>query len=387
MAKLKIDDHPTAKLARQRPVTNTGQLLEAEWLRQVARDCGADDVGLVLKGETRRVSGRWDEPVARGESQDPAISLDGRFVAFDNTALAPRPGEIYIQQQIYIRNLTTDAIELVSTSIDGTEGNLSSMNPALSADGRFVAFASITTNLVADDHRPSGQFSPDEARIYVRDRDHGVTKLISVTPDGTPADADDQSPYRFMRRPAISTDGRFVAFVSGSTNLVSGDSNGFSDVFVRDCSAGRTERVSVSSSGAQANDESISVAISGDGRFVAFGSLASNLVPGDADTPGPCPGPPVPGIFAAEPCEFHDPDIFVRDRERGVTTRLSIAPDGSEGDSWSWPNFVWISANGRLVAFESTATNLARGSAERELNLLLHERLFGNAKPPHLERR
>jgi Tol biopolymer transport system component len=106
--------------------------------------------------------------------------------------------------------------------------------------------------------------------------------------------------------------GRYVAYVSSATNLVSGDSNGVADVFVRDRQAGTTERVSVDSSGKQADGACTSCAISSDGRFVAFASVATNLVSGDTN-----------GTF----------DVFVRDRQNGTTGRVSVDSSGGQGDA------------------------------------------------------
>src|SRR5262249_22987265 len=156
---------------------------------------------------------------------------------------------------------------------------------------------------------------------FVRDRLASRTTRISVASDGTQADGDS-----FL--PTISGDGRYVAFGSFASNLVPGDTNGETDVFVRDRWAGTTRRISVSSTGAQGNRLSGDPEISLDGRYVAFYSFASNLVPGDTNADG---------------------DVFVRDQFTGTTSRVSVATDGSQGNiSSSGPS---ISADGRYVAF------------------------------------
>src|SRR2546428_413238 len=158
-----------------------------------------------------------------------------------------------------------------------------------------------------------------------------TTDRVSVASDGTQANAGNADS-------AISADGRFVAFTSSATNLVPGDSNAVADVFVHDRMTATTERVSVASDGTQANGASDRAAISGDGRFVAFRSSASNLVPGDTN-----------GAL----------DVFVHDRETGETTIASIASDGTQGNgSSSRPS---LSADGRFVAFTSSASNLVPG--------------------------
>jgi hypothetical protein len=131
-----------------------------------------------------------------------------------------------------------------------------------------------------------------------------VITRVSVASDGT-----EENNWSWF--PSISGDGRYVAFHSGATNLVPGDSNVRSDVFVHDRLTGETTRVSVASDGTEGNDFSLFSSISGDGRYVAFQSLASNLVPGDAN-----------GWW----------DVFVHDRVTGETTRVSVASDGAEGN-------------------------------------------------------
>jgi archaellum component FlaF (FlaF/FlaG flagellin family) len=138
---------------------------------------------------------------------------------------------------------------------------------------------------------------------------------------------------------AITPDARYVVFDSDATNLVPGDTNTWGDVFVRDRYAGTTERISVDSSGTQGSNFSWSGSISADGRYVSFLSAAPDLVPGDTN-----------GM----------PDVFVRDRQLGLTTRVSVASSGSEGNAPCWSHA--ISADGRYVAFESRSTNLIPGA-------------------------
>jgi Tol biopolymer transport system component len=144
------------------------------------------------------------------------------------------------------------------------------LRPAISADGRFVAFWSNADNLVVGDTNGASD-------VFVHDRETGVTERISVDSAGNQGNND-------SLEPAISADGRFVAFLSGADNLVSGDTNGNLDIFVHDRETDVTERVSVDSVGNQGNNHSLEPAISADGRFVAFRSYANNLVPGDTNS-------------------------------------------------------------------------------------------------------
>lgn len=171
---------------------------------------------------------------------------------------------------------TTLLVSLVSG-----EPNSSSFNSAISATGRHVAFDSIASNLVAGDTNALGD-------VFVRDTQTRITRRVSLGPAGAQAAGGDSS------LPAISADGRYVAFASGATNLVPGDGNGQSDVFVRDVLEGTTIRVSVDESGNQvATGPSLGPSLSADGRFVAFVSAATDLVAGGT--------PAVPNIYLRGP--------------------------------------------------------------------------------------
>ena len=156
-----------------------------------------------------------------------------------------------------------------SLSGSGVQANAGSGQPAISSDGRFVAFASDASNLVPGDTNMATD-------VFVRDRRTGATTRVSVSTAGEEGD-------RTSNAPSISGDGRFVTFVSDASNLVAGDTNNHTDVFIRDRRAGITKRVSVSTSLVQANDQSSGARITPDGRFVTFVSSASNLVAGDTD--------------------------------------------------------------------------------------------------------
>ncbi len=216
--------------------------------------------------------------------------------------------------------------ERVNVDSSGAQANNSSPtwenDSSISADGRYVAFTSYASNLVPGD-------TNNIQDIFVHDRLSGVTQRVSVDSFGIEGDNIDY-------HPAISADGRFVTFDSWSTNLVAGDTNANADVFVHDRQSGVTERVSVDSLGTQGNSPSSHPSISGDGRFVAFESTASNLVPG----------------FTSG---FED--VFVHDRQTGVTEIVSMSSLGLDGNGHS--THASISADGNYVAFHSHATNLA----------------------------
>ena len=217
----------------------------------------------------------------------------------------------------------------LSVGPNGAQADGRSFVPALSADGRFAAFYSDATNLVTGD--------TNNARdVFLRDLQSGETTRVSVGPAAVEANGD-------SFEPAISADGRFVAFSSAATNLVAGDSNDVNDVFVRDRLANTTTRVSVGLAGANANGGSDAPSISADGRYVAFTSAATNLV--DGDTNG-------------------QRDAFVFDRQTGVTTLASLSFTGEQAilDSFT-PE---LSADGKyprlhVVRVESRQLRRQRG--------------------------
>lgn len=223
-------------------------------------------------------------------------------------------------------DLVWQVTELVSVSSTDEQANEWSYSVGVSPDGRFVAFSSLASNLVPDD--TNGFID-----VFVRDRHLGTTERVSLTHVGGEANGASFSPV-------ITSDGRFIAFASGTPILVPGDTNRLTDIFVRDRALGITERVSVSSSGAQANEESRGLgSISADGRFVAFASKANNLVV-----------PNTHGYFS---------DVYLRDRLLGITERVNVRTPGAQGnDSASQPS---MSEDGRYVAFASVASNLVEG--------------------------
>ena len=229
-----------------------------------------------------RVSVASDGSQSWDDSSFPSISADGRYVAFHSIADNLVPEDTNGAPDVFIHDRQTGITELVSFSTGGVQGNLTSKDPSISTDGRFVAFWSYASNLVPGDTNGLGD-------VFVRDRQTGETKRVSVTSSGGQSCGD---------HPSISADGRYVAFQSICTNLLPHDGNYLSDVFVHDRQTGTTEIASIASESTQGNGESSAPAISGDGRFVAFESTSTNLVPGDTNT-------------------FKD--LFVHDRQTGLT--------------------------------------------------------------------
>jgi len=191
-----------------------------------------------LKGQTVRVSDAPGGGPADGDSTSPVVSGDGSVVAFDSFADNLVAGDSNAASDVFVHDRASGRTTRVSVGSDGVQGNEDSFSPSLSANGRFVAFASGATGLVAGDRNRAED-------VFVHDRKSGKTTRVSMTSDGKPGNGASFDP-------AISADGRYVAFVSEATNLVRGDTNGAADVFVHDRDTGRTSRVSVASDGAQA---------------------------------------------------------------------------------------------------------------------------------------
>src|SRR5688572_20637845 len=213
--------------------------------------------------ETARVSVDSFGTQANRDSHASTISADGQLVAFQSDASNLVPGDTNGAYDVFVHDRSTGLTTRVSVDSSGAEAKGYSFNPAISADGQFVAFESSANNLVVGDTTGWD--------VFVHDRSTGLTTRVSV--DSSGAEGNDDSYVS-----TISSDGQVVAFESWATNLVAGDTNGQSDVFIHDRVTGLTELVSVDSSGGQGNDVSFSAAISADGLTVAFSSSASNLV-------------------------------------------------------------------------------------------------------------
>lgn len=275
-------------------------------------------------------------------SEDPIVSADGRWVAFRSDASNLVGGYTVQATNIYVKDRETGAVERVSLSTAGVEPNDSCFDPAISGNGRFVSFSSYATNLVAGDTNA-------QLDIFLYDRDTDTLERVSVSSTGVEADAG--SGFS-----AVSYDGRYVSFQSDATNLVAGDTNGARDVFVRDRQAGETIRVSTDASGNEtlAGTYSSNAKVAGVGPWVLFSSTASNLVAGDTN--------------GAE-------DLFAKNLETGAIERISIAADGTQanGDSSRFS----VSSDGLRVVFECYGSNLVAGDTNGQPDVFLKDRSTG----------
>ena len=276
-------------------------------------------------GNTTRVSVDSSGAEANDVSTKPAISDDGHFVAFQSQATNLVSGDTNNTDDIFVHDRQTGATTRISIGSDGAQANGGSSSPDISADGRFVAFYSDANNLVNGDNNGCGD-------IFVHDRQSGQTTRVSVNSIGNEQNAPPSYDYAVV---SISGDGRYIAFYSDATNLVSGDTNGEADIFVHDRQSGQTIRASVASDGAQANAGSSYPSLSSNGRYVTFSSGATNLVTGDTNGKG---------------------DVFVRDIQSGITTLVSVNSMGEQADGGGFsPD---ISGDGRYVIFLSKSHNL-----------------------------
>ncbi len=273
-----------------------------------------------------------------GFSSSASLSANGRYVAFSSNADDLVEGDTNLENDIFVRDRLEGTTERISIADDGSENSISSYNPILSTDGRYVSFQSNTTDL--------GDSSlPNASGIFVYDRETKTVERVAVDSEGNPG-------IGLASNADMSADGRFVAFRSIASNLVEGDTNDAYDIFVRDHLEGTTQRISISSEGEQGNGSSNLPKLSADGQFVVFTSNASNLVEGDTNDSG---------------------DVFLYDKRTDAIERISVSSEGNEGDGYS--SAPSISADGRYVSFSSDATNLVSGDENEIGDIFVRDRL------------
>jgi Tol biopolymer transport system component len=275
------------------------------------------------------------------QSANGKVSVDGNLVVFQSSAKNFFAGDSNDRADVFLRDRFAGVTECISVDSAGAQGNAASYEPAMSRDGRLIVFTSYADNLVPGD----GNGVPD---VFVRDHVYGRTSRVSVR-DGGSGSGNGES-----EGPSISDDGRYVAFSSVADNLVDGDTNGHWDVFVRDRDTDATERVSVHSSGVEGDSDSLGAMISANGRYVAFSSYAGNLV--DDDTNG-------------------DVDVFVHDRATGTTRRVSVDSAGRQVGADCY--FGSISGDGRIIAFTSASDDLVEDDTNGRIDVFVRDRDLG----------
>ncbi|MGH9195089.1 MAG: PKD domain-containing protein, partial [Acidimicrobiia bacterium] len=284
---------------------------------------------------------------ANGHSNNPSISADGRYVAFSTEANNLVDGDTNGTWDYFLRDRSTGETRRVSVSSVGVQGNCgtdagSNEVIALSSNGSHSAFRSCASNLVGGD-------TNNAEDIFVHDRVSGTTSRESVGSSG-------QQITGVSGDTAISGDGRYVLFASSDPNVVLGDTNGTHDVFLRDRMTSTTILVSRASAGAQGDGASFVNGMSPDGRYVLISSYASNLVAGDTN-----------GVA----------DVFVRDLVTGITERVSVSSSEEQTSSCCASDDAQISDDGRFVVFESGAGNLVAGDSNLVQDIFLRDRQAG----------
>ena len=271
-----------------------------------------------LTGTTTLVSKSNISTVGNNDSDYCSISLDGNLVAFRSAASNLVTGDTNSKLDIFVRNVALASMTLASVATGGALANGNSQEPIVAGNGRYVAFSSDATNLVAGD-------TNGVRDVFVRDMLMGTTVRVSQSTAGVQGN-------QLSDLPTISADGRWVAFQSNATNLVAGDVNGVSDIFLHDPQTGTTTMLT------QGNGASSEAVLSSDGQVLVFTSSASNLVSGDTN---------------------QRDDIFAMNPFTGFVSLASVNANGVQGNDHS--REACVSAGGQVIAYRSDASNLVAG--------------------------
>lgn len=317
----------------------------------------------LLNGTTTRVTVGPGGAQVNGGGHSSFISADGRAVTFLSRATGLVPGDPPCNapafcEAVYVHDMATGVTSVVSRGLGGAAANGTAYAPSLSTDGRFVAFPSTASNLVAAD---TTSFGPN---VFVHDRQTAMTTRVNVSTGGAEANGGSYA------RPSISADGRFVAFSSWASNLVADDTNdacfidlaglmNCPDVFVHDRTAGTTTRVNVATGGAQADHGGDAPAITPDGRYVAFMSNSTNLGGGHGFDVG----------------FWHvgkNGTAYIHDRQTGVTTPARIAQAAG-----LMAGYVSVSDDGRFVSFATTDSAVVSGDSNGAMDVFVWDRASG----------
>lgn len=307
-----------------------------------------------LTGETVLVSANAAGEEGNDDSWAPSISADGLVVAFESYASNLVAGDTNGVRDVFVRSATSTAgVQRVSVGTGGLEANAGSYQATVSGDGRVVAFVSGASNLTA------GVSGTSTINVIRRDLTTGTNTLISANASGNGVGGG---------HPALSEDGNRLAFYSYALTLA-GDTNGLWDIFVYDHAAGSTTRVSLTSTGGERNQGTesasrvVAPAISGNGRYVAYSTTASNVVPGDTN-----------GMQ----------DVFIVDTQTGAVARSSVSSAGVQGNADSpvgQGERVALSHDGTWVAFSTASNNLGAGAGTSGIsNMLMHNHVTGETR-------
>jgi Tol biopolymer transport system component len=304
------------------------------------------------KAETKTVVVGLPVEPGNANSTESVISADGNKVAFTSEATNLLKSTTF-GRNIFLKDIDTGVVSLVSTNTADTEGNGDSEQPAISSDGRFVVFASSATDLVAEDTNDlcinASGVNVNCTDVFLKDTQTGTVAMVSVDTDGIQGDG-------FSQQPAVSSGGHFVAFASTAANLVPDDINEASDVFIKDTTTGTLQVISARMDATPGNGESGRPAISADGLFVAFSSNADDLVEDDGNG---------------------TTDVFIKDTLSGAMVLVSSDAAGTPGNKASGFDSLSLSADGRYVIFESAADNLVEGDVNEKRDVFLKDTQTG----------
>ena len=346
----RISESPTGLVANEASdscrITRDGGLIvfESKASNLVSGDTnGVSDIFLYDRATSQivLVSVSSSGTPATADCHFPSISDNGQLVTFhSDTDFTSNDGIV----DVWVRDLQLGTTVRVSTSSAGVPGNNNSYDASISGDGKRVAFTSLANNLVPGD-------SNGVEDVFVRDLASGATLEVTVDPNWIIGNA-------ASWRPCISEDGNVVIFTSLASNLVPGITNGRQDVFVHYLDSDATERISVSSSGAEGNHNADYGDISEDSSLVVFASTASNLVSGDTNGKR---------------------DVFLRDLVAGTTTRISLDSAGNQGLN-GWSSTPRVSGDGRYVTFLAEATNLVANDTNGVQDVFFRDLLSGTTE-------
>lgn len=357
---------------------------------------------------TELVSVNSEGGIGNSNSYDPAISRDGRYIVFASSSSNLVLNDTNGQQDIFLRDRTAGTTIRVSVSSSNQEANGDSYNPAVSDNGRYVVFSSDADNLIAGD--TNGRMD-----VFVRDTQNGNTIRVSIKTGGG-----EGNKRSGAYGAALSADGRYIAFDSEAENLVNGDTNGYRDIFLHDRSTGTTTRINLRfiSNEQAGSGDSIAPAISADGRYVAFQSYADDLVPCDDNHQADIlirdriTGTTSRASVGTYACEsngnsYHPSisddgryvvfdsdadnllkwtgkedtngkrDVFIHDTQTVTTERVSISSSGAEGNDRSGGYGAGLSSDGRYVTFNSSATNLVADDYNKTYDIFVRDRTAG----------
>ena len=286
-------------------------------------------------GQFERISVTSTGQQANATSIFPDISGGGRFITFYSEATNLVPNDTNGVEDVFLHDRLTGITERISVTTNGVQSNGASIFPNISNDGRYIVYESDGNNLVPND-------TNNATDIFLYDRLNQTTQRISL--NSAEEQGNGNSSYAI-----IAANNRHVTYVSFASNMDPADPNTIGDIYVRDLVAGTTELISPGLNNQPSNGNSHYSVISDDGRFIAYHSESSNLVPNDTNS---------------------TPDVFLYDRLLGITRRVSLSIIGSQGNGPS--RDVAISGNGRFIVFQSMASNLTSGDTNGMIDIFLY---------------